>query len=95
MKFTLHYDNYHELAAKLKIIANRLGYVMTKADPVMVTMAELSRLVNRPVSTVSRSISRPSCPPVNARRGKKRILRIEPTEELISFLTNPPSRSCT
>lgn len=87
MTFTLDYQSNDELTAKLKAIASSLGYVMTKADPVMVTMGELSRLVNRPVSTVSRSIGRPSCPPVNAMRGKKRILKIEPTPELISFLT--------
>jgi len=90
MKFTLTYSDNAELCAKLKSIAARFGYRMEKLDPGRLTVGELARLVHRPVSTVTRSLQRPSCPEFVSKRGKRRILWIEPNDRLISYLQNPP-----
>lgn len=91
MNFTLEYADNAELVAKLRAVAASFGYTMTKANPGRVTVGELAKLVHRPVSTVSRALSRPSCPPFVAKRGKKRILWLEPNDRLLSFLANGAS----
>jgi len=85
----ISYADNAELIAKMKSIAARFGYIMTAADPGRLTVGELAKLVHRPVSTVTRSLRRPSCPEFVFAKGKRRILWIEPNDRLVSYLQNP------
>jgi hypothetical protein len=76
-----------DLVRKLRVILGRLGYRVEAENPVRMTVGELAKMLHRPVSTVSRSFKRPSCPPFVCQRGKRRILWLEPNDRLLAYLT--------
>lgn len=87
----ISHESEDELDRKLIAIMTHRGYVVTKAAPDRITIAELAKRVGRRVSVVSRSLTRPSCPPFEALKGKRRTLWIVPNDKLISYLTTNPS----
>lgn len=88
MRFIVEYSDQAEMIVKLRAIASRLGYELTKAAPERISVGQLARLVGRPVSTVSRALRRPSCPDFQARQGRRRIVWIIASPALLSFLRN-------
>jgi hypothetical protein len=87
MTATIEYADNAELVAKLSAILSTFGYRVEAANPVRMTVGELAKMLHRPVSTVSRSFKRPSCPPFVCQRGKKRILWLEANDRLLAYLT--------
>lgn len=83
----LDYSSEDELNRKLRIIMRKRGFVVTDAAPQRLSVGELAKLVQRPVSTVSMALKRPSCPEYDCKRGKRRILWIELNDRLLSFLS--------
>lgn len=88
MKFTLDYADNAELIGKLKIIAHRFGYRMERAFTERITVGELARRTGRNLSNVSTRIRSKHCPPFVFGVGRRKILWLEPNDQLISFLTN-------
>lgn len=84
---TIHFEDEQERDRKLRAIMERLGYTVTANPPERITIGELARRVRRPVSTVSRSLRRGSCPAFIGKQGVRRILWIQPTPALLLFLT--------
>lgn len=82
----ISYADEDELNRKLSSIMHRRGFVVTKADPERMTVGQLARMVGRPVSTVSRALKRPSCPPFESGRGRVRKVWIAPNARLLAFL---------
>ncbi len=85
-KLTIHYADEHEKTRKLLAIVTALGYVVTAAPAERITVGELARRLRRPISTVSMSLRRPSCPPFVGKQGVKRIVWLEPNPRLLAFL---------
>lgn len=83
----LDYSSEDELNRKLRIIMRKRGFVVTEAAPIQLTVSELAKIVNRPLSTVSRALNRPSCPDYVSKKGKRRTLWIIPNDRLLSFLS--------
>jgi hypothetical protein len=83
----ISYDTIQERDEKLISIVRRLGYRVEPALPERLTVSQLADRVNRRPDTVSMSLKRPSCPPYECLRGKRRILWIEPSAALLAFLS--------
>lgn len=84
--FKLSHASEDELTRKLIIVMQRRGYRVERANPERISVGQLSKRVGRPLSTVSRSLRRPSCPPYVAGRGKTRLLWVEVTAGLLAYL---------
>lgn len=82
----IDYEDETERDKKLISIMQSLGYVVTPAHPERITIGELARRTQRRVSTVSRALRRPSCPPYVGKQGIRRIVWIEPNAKLLAFL---------
>jgi hypothetical protein len=84
------YESDAEMRQKLCAVMEKLGYVVTRRDAPLVTMAVLSREVGRSVASVSRSLRRAGSPPFFAIWGtgerRRRIIRIRPDERLLAYL---------
>lgn len=82
----ISHESQDELERKLVVIMERLGYRVEKPAE-QITVSELAKMVGRPLSTVSRSLRRPTCPDFDRVRGTRRTLRLTPNPRLIAFLT--------
>lgn len=87
MKFTVHYESDSELCQKLRTILAR------KEPPAeRITVGELARRTGLNLSNLSTKLRRPDCPHFVSHRGKKRILTLEPNEQLIAYLQPDPRK---
>lgn len=87
MNCVIEYNDNAELCAKLAAMLVDFGYVVKRPDnKKRITVGKLAKLVGRPTHSVSRSLRAPSCPPFVSVRGPKRILSIELTDDLLTFL---------
>lgn len=84
------YDTDTEFAAKMIATLERLGYHPPEKRCTLITVGQLAALVGRPVGSVSRLLHRGKPPSLNVRYGagtqRRRILAIEPSERLLSWL---------
>ncbi len=94
MTTSIDHATIQELHEKLIAAVRDLGYRVTPLDanPEKLTLDQLAARCGRSKSTVSRSLKRAETsgglPPFRCGRGASgRILWIEPTPELIEFLT--------
>lgn len=83
---TLDYADESELDRKCIAILTARGYRVERANPERTTVGALAKQLGRPVSTISASLRRPSCPEYVAKRGNLRIVWIEPNDKLLAFL---------
>jgi hypothetical protein len=79
----LSYEDDADLCRKCRAIIEA-----REPKPERITIGDLARRVGRPVPCVSRALRRPSAPPFIGRQGKRRLLWIEPTTELLAWLIN-------
>lgn len=91
MTITLDYRDDAELARKCQSILDTIGH-----KPERITVGELARRLGRHTTTVSVSLRRRrrrSCPEFRHALGKKRILWLEPTRELLEYLKPQPQKA--
>lgn len=89
----IQYEDEQEKVRKLRAVLARLGYRSELANPIRMTVGELARSLGRNVSNVSTQLRRKHCPPYVSGKGKRKILWIEPNDDLLSYLThNTPGR---
>lgn len=88
MTTTFEHADDAELHRKLVASVEVLGYIVTKIEPPdRVTVGELSQLLGRRTRSISRSLSRATCPPFACKRTTTgRLIWIAPTENLMTFL---------
>lgn len=84
----IQYEDEAEKVAKLRSILGRLGYRSELANPQRLTVGELAKMLGRNMSNVSTQLRSKHCPPFVSAKGKKRILWLEPNDDLLSFLAN-------
>jgi hypothetical protein len=86
-----NYDSEQSLNEQIIRFMAKRGFIVERACPERITVKELAARVGRKVGSVSRSLRSPRCPAWDAITGRgerrRRILRIAPSERLISFLT--------
>lgn len=94
MTTTISHETIEELHQKLIAAVQQLGYRVTllAPHPEKLTLDQVAERCGRSKSTVSRSLKRAeragNLPPFRCGRGASgRILWLEPTEQLIEFLT--------
>lgn len=85
---TIPYSDEEELTRKLTVILQRRGFRVERQGLVPITLGQCARQVGRTSRSVSRSLKRADCPPLEATRGKSgRILKLVPSEAVLDFLT--------
>lgn len=87
------FSSEDELNRKLCEVMRKRGFEVAPAQKERLTVGQLAKRINRPVSTVSRSLTRPTCPEFVCQRGKKRIVWLEPNDRLLSFLESIPTHT--
>lgn len=83
----IEYQSQDEKARRLIAILSAMGYRVERTTLPAVTIPELAARVGRHPRSISRSLRRVSCPPFEAKRGRRRIITLVPNDRLIAFLT--------
>jgi hypothetical protein len=86
----ISHEDAADLVAKLRVVLGRLGYRVEAANPVRMTVRELAGSLHKKVSTASKALRSPTCPDFVCKKGKRRILWLEPNDRLLDHLQNPP-----
>lgn len=89
-RIVFNYESEADLYERITRFMDRRGYDVTRKQGEMVEIKDLAKEVDRKPGSVSRSLHRASCIPFRAVWGqgtkRRRIVKIERTDELVAFL---------